>query len=295
MYIGIGSQCIEAIVQLISCVYEKYCILLYNVAYLYTSMKDKIKFSPFSSETHDIWLFIYIGTLYWIIVSTNMYIKLLLVCLVPRIQQAIHILTHEPNSFINRICHHNSLFGILMSTILAYTHEGIFTTDVVYQKLIHNTHHVWPTDKNKDYTYAYTVAPYKSIEARIRGFFQPEIEFAASVKFFPSIPTLVSMVIRVLVTGLLIKRGYLVNLLVSSAIIRLTRGIFYYQAFHIQHVESDGTTSPLGKNFKPNKYGSLRALVIGQLSVSEAYGHRIHHTYSTKKPRDYNAVPTHES
>ena len=256
-------------------------------------MQDKFTLNPFTSETSNMWLLIYIGTLNWAVLHPHNMYYVLISLLVARIQLAIHTLTHEPKSTVNMICNHDCISGIIISTIGAFAFESIFTTDVVYQKKIHDTHHRYPTDKNLDLSYHYIAGPYKSFESVVRCFFQPEIEFYMSFNF-QHVPIILSVIIRICIYYVFIVMTSATHIFNVVCISRAIRTGFYFISFHLQHVLPDNTLIPNGKNWEPSYMLYVAGFISGgMLSVDELIGHAVHHTFSTRKSRNYNATPTH--
>jgi hypothetical protein len=222
-------------------------------------------------------------------------IKLFIIPLFPRITNTIHTLIHEPTSIINKICNHTSIIAIVTSTILNFSFESLFSSDIVSTKMIHNSHHAYPTIKGKDYSYNYTIAPYRSFEAKIRAFCQPEFEFISSLNFVSHEIILFQILFRIFMFCLLFRTCEYSHVLFGIFIQRLIRGVFYYRAFHLAHMDSDGETLPKGMNWEPQStfLTFINTLLIGRLSIEEGWGHAVHHTHSTKKSRFYEPTPTH--
>ena len=258
-------------------------------------MPEPFRLSPFVSDTHDAWLLLYIASQYPLLCCPPAG-RLLMVCLVPRIQNAIHSLTHEPGSLTNALCHHRSAVGLLCSTLLAFSFESLFTADVVYQRRIHATHHAYSMVEGKDLSLGYTAAPYKSARACVQCFFQPEIEFCGSLQLAASLsPIMCAFGVRAAILVFLSAVGLTRPALELAVISRFTRMLFYLVSFHLQHVEPDGTLVAEGKNFRPHAFDWLHSLLFGRLGIEEGYGHRTHHAQPALKARAYNATPTHES
>ncbi len=245
------------------------------------------------SDTHYSYLYIYVFLLNVCVYREEMICKLIIVCLVPRIIQAIHLLTHETNSHTNRYCNHKSIANVALSTWSSFMYENIFTSCVYVKKMVHHTHHLYPTNKELDYTYYYTVANSFG-EAIFKCGTTPESEFVSSLYLCDIGNVALSVVVRALLMYSLVKYTSVSNLLVSALAARIPITLFYYNAFHKQHTDIDGKIIPLGMNWEPQYFiDVLNSLLFGRLGVEEGYGHEMHHKFPTMKPRFYNAVPTH--
>jgi len=170
-------------------------------------------------------------------------------------------------------------------------YETPFTSCVYAKKIIHHTHHLYPTQYGKDYTYYYTVAP-SSYIAILKCGTTPESEFISSFYLCDNKLVGLSTLIRLTMMILLIQQTDIYNVMYSILIIRITIMFFYYFAFHKQHTDIDLNILPLGMNWQPYPTDIITGLLFGRLSIEEGYGHEIHHQFPTLKPRYYNAVPT---
>ena len=252
---------------------------------------DKFCFNPFISDTHYMWLYIYVTFLNVCVFNTSFVYKMLLPCLVPRIIQSIHLLTHELNSHTNRVCNHNSCANVVISTISSFMYETPFASCVFAKKLIHHTHHQYPTEYGKDFTYYYTIAK-NSYIAMLKCFTTPESEFISSIYLCKKKSIAISFLLRSIMMLLVIQQTNFYNLAVSMVIIRLSIMIFYFNAFFKQHTDVELNVVPYGMNWPPLPIDIFTGLLFGRLSIEEGYGHEIHHKFPTLKPRYYNAIPT---
>jgi hypothetical protein len=256
-------------------------------------MSDSFIINPMSSETHYMWLYIYVFGLNVCIWQTNWMYKFLIPCIIPRILQTLHGLSHERNSHTKKYCNHKHWVNIILSTLLSFKYETIFTSCVYSTSRIHSSHHKFPTVKGKDLSYYYTVAPRNSILAFAKCFSTPESEFISSFQVSKKLPIFISTLVRAgLITALVAKNG-IADVMLSWILIRVTIMMFFFNAFHAQHVDWDNNLVPLGMNWKPTNVDFLNSLLFGKLSVEEGHGHEIHHTHPTIKPRFYFATSTH--
>ena len=237
------------------------------------------------------WLYIYIATLNICVFNTGYFYKLLLPCLVPRIIQSIHLLTHELNSHTNSVCNHNDYTNVIISIISSFMYETPFTSCIYVKKIIHHTHHQYPTQYGEDYTYFYTVAN-NSYTAICKCFLTPESEFISSLYLCDNKSVCFSAIIRLFMMGLVIRQTSIYNLTITLLVVRLSIMAFYFIAFHKQHMDIDLNIIPLGMNWRPLPIDIISSLLFGRLSIEEGYGHEIHHKFPTMKPRYYNATPT---
>jgi hypothetical protein len=250
---------------------------------------DKFKLNPLSSETHSYWLIIYILFINLFAFISNEYIMSLIfiIFLVPRIQQSIHILTHDKLSLITKYCNHRNILNIILCNILSFSFESLLSCDVYVQKYIHNTHHLCPVVENKDLSYKYTKAPYKSLQGYFQCFFQPEIEFIETLDKIYYKPIMIGLVYRLFMFLLLFNFTSYINFVLVITLSRITRMMFYFNAFHIQHMTVNNEINPFGVNIIPSKFDIIYSIIFGKLSVEENYGHVIHHKNSQIKPREY--------
>lgn len=254
---------------------------------------DSFKINPLCSETHSYWLMIYVlffNLLAFIpMQNENIIFLIFLIFLIPRIQQSIHVLTHDKLSLISKYCNHNDNINIILSNMLSFNFESLLSSDVYVQKYVHNTHHLHPVAENKDLSYKYTKAPYKSQQAYFQCFFQPEIEFIETLDRFNFKPILIGVLYRLFMFLLLFNFTSYTNFVLVISLSRITRMMFYFNAFHVQHISIDDKINHLGINAEPSNFDIIDSIIFGRLSVEETYGHVIHHTNSQIKPRYYLA------
>ena len=170
--------------------------------------------------------------------------------------------------------------------------ETPFTSCVHVKKAVHRTHHMYPTEAGKDHSYYYTIASNPWM-AMLRCLTTPESEFLSSFYLCDGRSVAMSVVIRLAIISLVAYQTGLFNLLVSMILIRVSIMIFYFVAFYMQHTDVSHDIVPLGMNWQPTTVDILKIIYFGALSVEEGYGHEVHHTSPTLKPRYYNAIPTH--
>jgi len=252
---------------------------------------DNFIIHPLRSETHSYWLMIYILFLNLLafipIQNEHIILLMFIIFLIPRIQQSIHVLTHDKLSLISKYCNHNDNLNILLSNVLSFSFESLLSCDVYVQKYVHNTHHLHPVVENKDLSYKYTKAPYKSHQAYFQCFFQPEIEFIETLDKFNYKPIIIGVLYRLFMFLLLFNFTSHTNFVLVITLSRITRMMFYFNAFHLQHITMNDEINPLGINVTPSQFDIIDSIIFGRLSVEETYGHVIHHTNSQIKPRYY--------
>lgn len=252
---------------------------------------DKFVLNPFSSETHSLWLIIYILFLNFIVFFASFKYIILMICLIPRIQQSIHVLTHDRLSLISLYCNHDDYFSVLLSNMLSFSFESILSSDIYVQKYIHNTHHMNPVVLNKDLSYKYTVASYRSFQAYFQCFFQPEIEFIETINKIDWIANFIGILYRTLIYVLLYNyTGYL-NFFSVITMSRIVRMFFYFNASHFQHIDPNNDINQSGRiNERSPQLQFILSIIFGKLSIEEGYGHYIHHNNSQIKSRYYSEI-----